>query len=163
MDEEIECIEKNQTWELVDVPTDQDVISVKWIYKINQDADGNVQKHKERMVAKGFTQQPNIDFNETFALVACMDTIRTVLAIAAQNKWPVYQMDVKSTFLNGYLDEEIYVEQPQGYKVLGQEHKVYGLKKALYDLKQAPRAWYSRIDSYLNENGFHRSESAPML
>ena len=94
-----------------------------------QDVDGNVQKHKERMVARGFTQQPDTDFNETFAPVARMDTIKTFLAIASQKKWPVYQMDVKSTFLNGYLDEEVYVEQKQGYEVLGQEHKVYRLEK----------------------------------
>ena len=112
------------------------------------------------MVAKGFTQQPDIDLNETFAPVACMDTIITILA---QSKWSVNQMDVKSTFLNGYLDEEVYVELPQGYEVTRQEHKVYKLKKALYGLKQAPRAWYSRIDSYLIENGFHRSESEPTL
>ena len=80
-----------------------------------------------------------------------MDTVRTVLAIAAQNKWHVRQMDVKSAFLNGYLEEEVYVEQPQGYEVPGQEHKVYRLKKALYGLKQAPRACYSQIDSYLTE------------
>ena len=112
MDEEIECIEKNQTWELVDVPKDKDVISVKWIYKTKQYADGNVQKHKARMVARGFTQQPDIDFNETFGPVACMDTVRTVLAIVAQKKWHVYQMDVKYTFLNGYLEQAVYVEQP---------------------------------------------------
>ena len=95
MDEEIECIEKNQTWELVDAPKDNDVISVKWIYKTKHDADGNVQKHKERMVTRGFTQQPDIDFNETFAPLARMDTVRTILAFAALNKWHVYQMDVK--------------------------------------------------------------------
>ena len=77
------------------------------------------------MVARGFTQQPDIDFNEMFAPVARMDTVRIVLAIAAQNKWPVHQMDVKSAFLNGYLEEEVYVDQPQGYEVPGQEHKVY--------------------------------------
>ena len=88
-----------------------------------------------------------------------MDTVRTVLAIAAQNKWPVYQMDVKLTFLNDYLKEKVYVEQPQGYEVPCQENKVYRLKKALYGLKQATRAWYSRIDSYLTENGFHRTKS----
>ena len=98
MDEEIECIEKNQIWELVDVPKDKDVISIKWIYKTKQDADENVQKNKARMVARGFTQQPDINFNETFAPAARMDTVRTVLAIAAQNKWHVYQMDVKSAF-----------------------------------------------------------------
>ena len=135
MDEEIECIEKNQTWELVDVPKDKDVFSVKWIYKTRQDADGNVQKHKERMVARGFTQQPDIDFNETFTTVACMDTVITVLSIATQNKLLVYQMDVKSAFLNGYIDKEVDVEQPQGYEVPGKEHKVYILKKALYGLK----------------------------
>ena len=129
MDEEIECIEKNQTWELVDVPKDKYVVSIKWIYKTKQDVHGIVQKHKERMVARWFTQQPGIDFNETFAPVAHMDTVRTVLAIATQNKWQVHQMDVKSAFLNGYLEEEVYVEQPQGYEVPGQKHKVYMLKK----------------------------------
>ena len=110
MDEEIEYFEKNQTWELVDVPKDKDVISVKWIYKTKQDADGNVQKHKERMVARGFTQQSSIVFNETFAPVARMDTFRTIMAIATQNKWHVHPMDVKSAFLNGYLEEQVYVE-----------------------------------------------------
>ena len=86
MDEEIEWIEKNQTWELVDVPKYKDVISVKWVYKTKQDVDWNVQKHKEIMVERGFTQQPDIDFNETFTLVARMDTIRTILAIIAQGK-----------------------------------------------------------------------------
>ena len=124
MDEEIECIEKNQTWELVDVPKDKDVVSIKWIYKTKQDADGNVHKHKARMVARGFTQQPGIDFNETFVHVAQKDTVKTNLAIATQNKWHVYQIDVKLTFLNGYLEEEVYVEKKQGYEFLVQEHKV---------------------------------------
>ena len=110
MDEEIECIKKNQTWELVDVPKEKDAISVKWIYKTKQDANGNVQKHKARMVARGFTQQPGIDFNETFSPIAHMDTVRTILVISTQNKFHVYQMDVNSTFLNGYLEEEVYVE-----------------------------------------------------
>ena len=148
---------------MVDVSKNKYVINVKWIYKTKKDVDGNVQNHKETMVARGFTKQPGIDFNETFAPAACMDTIKTILAIAAQNKWLVYQMDVKSTFLNCYLNEEVYVEQPQVYEVPGQEHKAYGLKKALYGFKQAPRSWYSRIDSFLTKNGFHRSESEPML
>ena len=109
MDEEIECIEKNQTWELVDVPKDKYLIRVKWIYKTKKDDDGNVQKHKERMVTRGFTQKHGIDFNETFACVARIDTFITVLSTAAQNKWPIYQMDFKSAFLNGYLEEEVYL------------------------------------------------------
>ena len=115
------------------------------------------------MVVRGFTQQLGIDFNETFAPVAHMDTVRTVLAIAAQNKWIAYQMDVKSTFLNGYLEEEVYVIQPQGYEVPSQEHKVYRVRKKLYGFKQAPRSWYSHIASYLTHNGFHRSENEPTV
>ena len=139
---------------MVDVPKYKDVISVKWIYNTKKYADGNVQKHKEKMVARGFTQQPNIEFTETFAPVACMDTIKTILAIVSQKKWHVYQMDVKSTFLKGYLEEEVYVEQPKGYEVPGQEHRVCRLKKTLYGLKQAPRALYTWVDSYLTQNGF---------
>lgn len=163
MDEEIDSIEKNQTWELVNLPQGKEVIGVKWVYKTKLNANGDVQKHKARLVAKGYSQQPGIDYNETFAPVARMDTVRTILAIAAQNKWAVYQMDVKSAFLNGILEEEVYVEQPPGYETLGHENKVYKLKKALYGLKQAPRAWYSRIDSYLLQNGFNRCSSEPTL
>eukprot|EP00253_Pinus_taeda_P006143 PITA_06143 len=92
-----------------------------------------------------------------------METVRAVLSIAAQNKWKVYQMDVKSTFLNGVLMEEVYIEQPLGYEKKGQEHKVCKLKKSLYGLKQAPRVWYNRIDSYLLENGFEKCEGEPTL
>jgi hypothetical protein len=163
MDEEIKFIENSHTCKLVDVPKDKDVISVKWIYKTKQYVDGNVQKLKEILVARGFTQQPIIDFKETFALVARMDTVRTVFSIATQNKRYIYQMDVKSTFLNGHLYEEVYVEQPQGYEIPIQENKVYILKKALYGLKKAPRAWYSRIDSYLTQDGFQRSDCESTL
>ena len=92
-----------------------------------------------------------------------METVKAVLSIAAQNKWKVYQMDVKSTFLNVVLMEEVYVEQPLGYEKKGQEHKVCRLKKPLYGLKQAPRAWYSRIDSYLLENGFEKCDGEPTI
>ena len=92
-----------------------------------------------------------------------MDTIRAVLAIATQNQWSVYQIDVKSSFLNGILEEEVYVEQPPGYTVKGREHKVYKMKKALYGLKQAPQSWYSRIDSYLINNGFNKSNNESTL
>ena len=95
--------------------------------------------------------------------MARLDTIRALVALAAQNHWKIYQLDVKSAFLNGYLEEEIYVEQPQGFEVQGKEDKVLRLKKALYGLKQAPRAWYSRIDGYFTNQGFRRSQSEPTL
>ncbi|KAK4390398.1 Retrovirus-related Pol polyprotein from transposon TNT 1-94 [Sesamum angolense] len=163
MEEEIKMIEKNNTWELADRPKDKEVIGVKWIYKTKLNADGSIQKHKARLVAKGYSQLPGIDYIETFAPVARLDTIRALIAIAANKKWKIYQMDVKSAFLNGYIDEEIYVEQPQGFIAKGSEEKVLRLKKALYGLKQAPRAWYSRIDKYFMDRGFRRSLSDPTL
>jgi len=119
-------------------------------------------KYKAILVARGFTQQPRISYNETFTLGSCMDTVRTMLAIVVQYKWLVYRMDVKSTFLNRNL-EEVYVEQPQGYEIPGQEEKVYRLRKELHGLKKALRAWYSSIDSYLTQNGFQRSENESTL
>ncbi|KAK4399803.1 Retrovirus-related Pol polyprotein from transposon RE2 [Sesamum angolense] len=163
MEEEIKMIEKNNTWELADRPKDKEVIGVKWIYKTKLNADGSIQKHKARLITKGYSQLPGIDYTETFAPVAHLDTIRGLIAIAANRKWKIYQMDVKSAFLNGYIDEEIYVEQPQGFIAKGSEEKALRLKKALYGLKQAPRAWYSRIDKYFMDRGFRRSLSEPTL
>ena len=163
MNEEIKMIEKNHTWKLVDKPQDKEVIGLKWVYKVKHNDDGSINKYKARLVAKGYAQQPGIDFNETYAPVVRMETIRTVLALAAQHQLPVFQLDVKSAFLNGELEEEVYVEQPQGYVIKGQEDKVYRLRKALYGLKQAPRAWNSNIDNYLLQHGFIKSPSEPSL
>ncbi len=163
MNEEIKMIKKNDTWKLVQKPQDKEVIGLKWVYKTKFNEDGSIQKHKARLVAKGYSQQPGIDFNETYAPVVRMETIRLVLALAAQFKLTVYQLDVKSAFLNGELEEEVYVEQPQGYVIKGKEDKVYRLRKALYGLKQAPRAWNSKIDSYLLQNGFTKSPNEPSL
>ncbi|BBN69279.1 multidrug resistance-associated protein 9 [Prunus dulcis] len=139
MEAELEMIEKNNTWKLVDRPSNKPVIGVKWVYKVKLNLDGTVQKNKARLVAKGYSQKPGIDYNETFAPVARLDTIRTLIALAAQKEWNLFQLDVKSAFLNGILKEEVYVEQPQGYVQESKETKVYRLNKALYGLKQAPR------------------------
>ncbi|KAG7563872.1 Integrase catalytic core [Arabidopsis suecica] len=157
MNEEIKMIEKNRTWSLVEKPEKKNVISVKWIYRIKTDANGVPFKYKARLVARGFSQEYGVDYLETFAPVSRHDTIRAVLALAAQMQWKLYQMDVKSAFLNGELEEEIYVAQPPGFIVEGEEEKVLRLRKALYGLKQAPRAWYGRIDSYFLQHGFQRS------
>ncbi|WJZ98853.1 hypothetical protein VitviT2T_017352 [Vitis vinifera] len=163
MKEELRMIEKNDTWELVDRPQHRKVIGVKWVYRTKLNADGSVNKYKARLVVKGYSQVFGVDFSETFARVARLDTIRMLLALTAQKGWKTYQLDVKSAFLNGYLQEEIYVEQPEGFQVKGQEEKVYLLKKALYGLKQAPRAWYSRIDEHLQSLGFVKSPSEATL
>lgn len=156
MDEEIAAIEKNNTWALTDLPKGQKSIGVKWVYKTKLNAEGKVDKHKARLVAKGYKQEYGIDYKEVFAPVARHDTIRLVLALAAQNSWPIFQLDVKSAFLQGELQESVYVDQPQGYVQQGKENKVYKLRKALYGLKQAPRAWYSRIAAYFSRSGFHQ-------
>eukprot|EP00253_Pinus_taeda_P004661 PITA_04661 len=163
MDEERNAIERNKTWDLVELPKGKEFIGVKWVYKTKCNAEGKIERHKARLVVKGYKQQYGRDYEETFALVARMETVRAVLSITAQNKWKVYQMDVKSTFLNGVLMEEVYIEQPLGYEKKGQEHKVCRLKKALYGLKQAPRAWYSRIHFYLLENEFDKCEGEPTV
>lgn len=159
MEEEIEVIEKNQTWELVKRPLNKNVVGVKWIYRLKTDAKGNVVKHKARLVAKGFTQKHGVDYLETFAPVSRHETIRLILAVAAQQNWKLFQLDVKSAFLNGNLEEEIYAEQPLGFLEEGKEDHVLHLHKALYGLKQAPRAWYSRIDEFFLRENFKRSDN----
>lgn len=154
MAEEIASIEKNHTWELTDLPEGQKSIGVKWVYKTKLKEDGEVDKFKARLVAKGYKQEFGVDYKEVFAPVARLDTIRLVIALAAQKSWPIFQLDVKSAFLHGDLEEQVFVNQPPGFIKSGSEHKVYKLRKALYGLKQAPRAWYGRINSYFLKEGF---------
>jgi transposase InsO family protein len=156
MDLEIEAIERNGTWELIDLPKGMKKIGVKWVFKTKLNENGEVDKCKARLVAKGYAQQYGIDYTEVFAPVARWDTIQMVIALVARNSWSVFQLDVKSAFLHGELNEAVFVEQPQGYEKKGEEYKVYKLKKALYGLKQAPRAWYSRIEAYFVKEGFER-------
>ncbi|CAM8991569.1 unnamed protein product [Rhodiola kirilowii] len=155
---EIQAIERNNTWHLTYLPAGAKKIGVKWIYKTKLNEKGEVDKYKARLVAKGYAQQHGIDYNEVFAPVARWDTIRMLLALAAQNGWVLYQLDVKSAFLHGELSEDVYVEQPQGFVQAGKEDKVYKLSKALYGLKQAPRAWYNKIESHFLKEGFIRCE-----
>ena len=115
-----------------------------------------MQRYKARLVAKGYKQREGIDYGEVFALVARLETIRLMISLVVQHRWKIYQLDVKPAFLNGFLEEEIYVEQPLGYIKAENESKVYKLKKALYDLKQASCAWNTRIDRYFQENGFEK-------
>ena len=108
-------IDKNWTWELVERPKEKEFIGVQWIYKVKYNADGSVQRNKTRLVAKGYAQQPDIYFRETFAPVACVDTVRALIGLAAQKGWLLYQLDVKSAFLNRELKEEVFGEQSQGF------------------------------------------------
>ncbi|WVZ02572.1 hypothetical protein V8G54_023378 [Vigna mungo] len=156
MDEEIGAIERNKTWELTDLPEGARPIGVKWVYKKKMNVEGEVERYKARLVVKGYRQKEGIDYDEVFSPVTRMESIRLLISLAAQSQWPIEQMDVKSTFLNGVLKEEVYVEQPLGYMKRGDEKKLLRLKKALYGLKQAPRAWNERIDGYFKKTGYEQ-------
>jgi hypothetical protein len=163
MMEEYNSIMKNDVWEVVPRPKGKSVVTSRWLYKLKHAADGSIEKYKSRFVARGFSQVEGVDYDETFALVARYTSIRAVISIAAEMGWKIHQMDVKTAFLNGLIEEEVYIEKPLGFEVHGRESHVCRLKKALYGLKQAPRAWYSRIDAYLQQLGFEKSEADPNL
>ena len=132
------------------------MIGTNWIFKNKSNEHGTVIRNKLRLVAQGYTQVEGIDFDETFALVARLESIRILLAIASHLNFKLYQMDVKSAFLNGMLQEEVYVEQPKGFVDPHKPDDIYKFKRALYGLKQAPKAWYDRLTAYLTEHRFKR-------
>ena len=128
--------------------------SSKWVYRNKQDQDGIVVWNKARLVAQGYTQVEGGDFGETYAPVARLEAIRILLAYDCAHNIKLYQMDVKSAFLNGYINKEVYIEKPPGFEDYKKPNHVYKLKKALYGLKQAPRAWYERLMDFLLSKGF---------
>ncbi|CAI7865894.1 unnamed protein product [Closterium sp. NIES-53] len=152
MESELKSIEENGTWELVELPEGRKAITSKWLFKIKSDADGKIERYKSRLVAKGYQQKEKVDYKELFAPVVKPTTLRTLLAGAAIKGWVVKQMDVTTAFLNGVLEEDIFMAQPEGFD--DGTGRVLRLKKALYKLKQAPRQWYSRLQGVLEEIGF---------
>jgi hypothetical protein len=138
MNEELDQIEKNNTWELVPRPEDKNVIGSKWVFKNKMNEKGQIVRNKARLVCKGYAQVEGRDFDETFAPVERLEAIRMFLAYSCHKNFKVYQMDVKSTFLNGDLEEEVYMEQPEGFSLTDNPDYVCKMKKALYGLKQAP-------------------------
>uniref|UniRef100_A0ACD6A2Q2 Uncharacterized protein n=1 Tax=Avena sativa TaxID=4498 RepID=A0ACD6A2Q2_AVESA len=156
MQEEMDSIIGNHTWEISALPAGHRAIGLKWVFKVKRDPAGNVVKHKARLVAKGYAQCQGVDFEEVFAPVARMEIVRLLLALAAHSGWQIHHMDVKSAFLNGDLAEEVYVQQPVGFTEAGSEHKVLRLRKALYGLRQAPRAWNAKLDATLISLGFEK-------
>ncbi|KAK2630796.1 hypothetical protein QOZ80_UnG0725510 [Eleusine coracana subsp. coracana] len=157
--EELQAIEENRTWTLTELPSGRRAVGLKWVFKVKKDEKGAVVRHKARLVVKGYAQRRGIDYDEVFALVARMEVVRLLIALAAHEGWEVHHMDVKSAFLNGDLEEEFYVQQPPGLEQAGQEHKVYKLHKALYGLHQAPRAWNQKQDASLITLGFVKCPS----
>ncbi|WVZ80256.1 hypothetical protein U9M48_027748 [Paspalum notatum var. saurae] len=154
MHEELENFERNHVWDLVEPPPNCRPIGTKWVFKDKQGEDGMVVRNKARLVAQGFCQKEWIDYEETFALVARLEAIRILLAFAASKGFKLQQMDAKSAFLNGFIEEEVYVRQPPDFESARFPDRVYKLRKAIYGLKQAPRAWYARLKSFLLKSGF---------
>jgi hypothetical protein len=154
MHEELNNFTRNQVWELVERPKNYNMIGTKWVFRNKQDQDGIVMRNKARLVAQGYTQVKGLNFGETYAPVARLKSISLLLAYACAHNIKLYQMDVKSAFLNGYINELVYVEQPPSFEDDKKPNYVYKLNKALYGLKQVPRAWYERLRDFILSKGF---------
>ncbi|KAK2367888.1 putative mitochondrial protein [Trifolium repens] len=158
MQEELNQFQRNDVWDLVPKPIHKNIIGTKWVFRNKLNEQGEVVRNKARLVAQGYSQQEGIDFTETFAPVAKLEAIRLLLSYAINHGITLYQMDVKSAFLNGFITEEVYVKQPLGFEDLKNPEYVFKLKKSLYGLKQAPRAWYERLSNFLLEYGFQKGQ-----
>ncbi|KAL0552269.1 hypothetical protein IC582_011377 [Cucumis melo] len=161
MQEEIEALHKNKTWELVTLPQGRKPIGNKWVYKIKRNNDDQVERYRARLVVKGYAKKEGIDFNEIFSPVVRLTTIRIVLEMCATFDLHLEKLDVKTAFLHGDLEEEIYMLQPEGFEAKGKENLVCRLNKSLYGLKQASRCWYKRFDSFIVSLKYNRLNADP--
>jgi len=157
MGREFDALMENDTWSLCPRPLGKHVVRNKWVYKMKRKPDGSVERFKARLVGKGYDQRSGIDFHETFSPVIKPTTIRLVLAITVHFHWPIRQLDVSNAFLHGFLDEEMFMKQPQGFIDVTKPDFVCRLHKSLYGFKQAPRAWFQRLSQQLIELGFQES------
>lgn len=156
MQEEMESFSENDAWDLVDLPANKSAVSNKWVFKVKKDSEGRV-TYRARLVAKGFSQKQGIDYKETFSPVVRYSTLRLLIALAVKLDLKILHLDVKTAFLNGFLEEEVYMVQPEGFCVAGSENQVCKLKRAIYGLKQSSRAWYMRVDEVLTGLGYKKS------
>ncbi|CAL1359109.1 unnamed protein product [Linum trigynum] len=158
MNEEFSALQANDTWDITDLPGGVKPIGSKWVYKIKYKSDGALERFKARVVAKGYTQIYGIDYCDTYSLVAKITLVKMLLDVASAQKWHLHQMDVNNAFLNGELDEVVYMELPYGLRdLLEYKGKVCRLKKSLYGMKQASRMWYAKLTESLLSNGFKQS------
>ncbi|KAJ0960835.1 hypothetical protein J5N97_001284 [Dioscorea zingiberensis] len=154
MQVEYSVLLRNNTWSLVPRPRDTNLVGCKWVYKIKRRADGSIERYKARLVAKGFHQEEGVDYFDTFSPVVKQTTVRLVLSLAISKGWSVCQLDINNAFLNGELQETVFMEQPKGFVNSAFPLHVCKLHKALYGLKQAPRAWFNKLKNFLLSTGF---------
>ncbi|GKA38068.1 retrovirus-related pol polyprotein from transposon TNT 1-94 [Tanacetum coccineum] len=159
IDDEMDSIVSNNTWKLLDLPPGSKAIGCRWVFRIKYHTDGSIQTFKPRLVIQGFSQRRGVDYFDTYAPVARITSIMVLFALALIYNLPIHQMDVKTAFLNGDLDEEVYMKQPEGFVLPGHENKVCELKKSLYGLKQAPKQWHDKFDKSILSNGFTHNSS----
>ena len=163
MEKEMNSLFENDVYDLVELPPNHKAIGSKWVYKVKTGADGSIERYKARLVAKGFSQKVGMDYDETFCPVVRQESLRTLIAIAQQKGMKLHQVDVSTAFLNGLLEEEVYMQQPPGFIKEGEEHLVCKLNKSIYGLKQAPRCWNMALDAYLKELRFEQTKSDPCI
>ena len=154
MKDEMKSMEDNGVWDLIELPKGSKPIGCKWIFKTKRDSNGNVERYKARLVAKGFTQREGIDYKETFSPVSSKDSFRTIMALVAHFDLELHQMDVKTAFLNGNIDETIYMVQPENFVSGDLKSMVCKLKKSIYGIKQASCEWYHKFHQVITSNGF---------
>ncbi|KAL0301466.1 UNVERIFIED_CONTAM: Retrovirus-related Pol polyprotein from transposon TNT 1-94 [Sesamum radiatum] len=159
INDEMDSIIGNNAWVLVDLPPGCKPLGCKWIFKKNMKVDGTIEKFKARLVIQGFRQRPGIDYSDIYAPVARISTIRLLIALASIHNLVIHQMDVKTAFLNGDLDEEVYMKQLEGFIMPSNKHKVCKLVKSLYGLKQAPKQWHKKFDEVVLSSGYHLNQS----
>ena len=157
MREEMGTLEKNKTWEIVERSKVKNIVDRKWIFTLKYKADGSLERHKARLVAKEYTQTYGVDYQETFSQVAKTNTVRIQFSLPVHYNWKLLQYDVKNAFLHGDLDEEIYMNIPLGFEG-NTGNKMCKLKKAFYGLKQSPRAWFGRFAKVMKEFGYKQSQ-----
>lgn len=162
MSREMGSLKKHQVWDLTSLPTGKKVVGNRWVYKRKLGPNGEVVRHKARLVAQGFTQQHGTDYDQTFSPVIRMESVRMMAAIATQRSMEIHQVDIATAFLNGILNEEVYMRQPRGFEI-GNQDIVCKLKKSLYGLKQSPRCWNIALDTQLREMGFTQSKADPCI
>lgn len=163
MQRELDALHKNNTWSLVPRPLNRQVVGSKWLFRTKFHSDSTIERHKARLVAQGYSQTPGLDYSHTFSPVVKSTTIRIILSLAVLNKWTLHQLDVNNAFLHGQLKECLFMEQPPGFVDPQRPNHVCKLNKALYDLKQAPRAWFHRLSTFLISNGFSCSRADTSL
>ncbi|KAJ9550705.1 hypothetical protein OSB04_014750 [Centaurea solstitialis] len=157
--EEMTALRKNDTWSLVKLPNGKETLGCRWLFNIKFNADGSINRYKARLVARGFTQTYGVDYSETFAPVAKLNTVRVLMSLAANENWPLYQLDVKNAFLNGNLEEEVFMDIPSGFQNEKNKGLVCRLKRSLYGLKQSPRAWFKKFGGTMKHLRFIQGQA----